>query len=42
MNCEYCGSKLSKEEETNYVHYSSDKICDNCMVKIGLVEEVNA
>jgi hypothetical protein len=37
LKCDFCGNKLTKEEESNFVHYPSDKICDACMVKIGLV-----
>lgn len=40
--CDFCGKELSAEEESNIVHYPNDKICDNCMVKTGLVEKVEA
>jgi len=37
MNCDFCGNKLSKDEESNYIHYSNDKVCDNCLIEIGFI-----
>ena len=37
--CNFCGKKLTEEEETNFVHYPHEKICDSCMREIGLVTE---
>lgn len=31
MNCMFCGKKLSGEEESNFIHYPNDKVCDDCM-----------
>ena len=37
--CQFCGVHLTKNEQSNFVHYPHETVCDKCMVKIGLVEE---
>jgi len=36
--CGRCGNELTKEEESNFVHYSNEKICDSCMTKTGFTK----